>query len=589
MYKITSLIKLFCFSYLFFTQIGFVEAQATSRWDYIQRYRDIAKKEKERAGIPASIKLAQGILESGDGKSTLAREANNHFGMKCGADWRGETYFLKDDDYDENGVLKESCFRVFKSPEESYIAHSEFLRDPNKAYRYGFLFRLNPNDYKGWAQGLKQAGYATSPTYADALISLIDQYKLYEYDLGGQGIADIILINDVKMVSAKAGQTPAAIAQQYKVKLKCLLAYNEGVKGVNQPLKVNERIFLQKKRRFFRGGQHEHFIKSTETMYDLAQLYGMRLKSLYRKNKMSPGQEPAAGEKIYLRGWGFFRKSPKLREATVAPEPTNPFDEGTGKSPVDDTNQVDPEDLKNSNPTKNSNGSTTTNSSNNNSNTTNNSNSSNSNTSTNSTKNNNGSTTTNSSNNNSNNTNNQNNSNTTTNSTKNNSENTTNNSNNTNNQENTNSSNNNTSTNPTKNNNTGANTTSSSTNSGNTTTQPNKPNSGANSTGVKPTIPSTSTPTKPNTPSSTTKPNTTTPTTTTTTNTKPEVITPKPSTGNSSNTTDTRPTGVQYHTVEKGETLYSISKRYGMTVDGLKKLNDLKDNNIKLGQQLRLN
>jgi Mannosyl-glycoprotein endo-beta-N-acetylglucosaminidase/LysM domain len=588
MYKISSLTKSICFFCLFFTQLAFVEAQATSRWDYIQRYKDIAKREKERAGIPASIKLAQGILESGDGKSTLAREANNHFGMKCGADWRGETYFLKDDDYDENGVLKESCFRVFKSPEESYIAHSEFLRDPNKAYRYGFLFRLNPNDYKGWAQGLKQAGYATSPTYADALISLIDQYKLYEYDLGGLGIADIILINDVKMVSAKAGQTPAAIAQQYKVKLKCLLAYNEGIKGVNQPLKVNERIFLQKKRRFFRGGQHEHYMKSNETMYDVAQLYGMRLKSLYRKNKMSVGQEAAAGEKIYLRGWGFFRKSPKLRDGVVAPEPSNPFDEGTGKSPVDDTNQVDPEDLKNTN-NSNTNGSNNTNSTNN----------------PNSTKNNNGSTTTNSTNNSN-----------ATNPTKNNNENTTtngnttannqgntNNTNSTNNQNNTstnttNNSNNTTSSNPTKNNN-GTNTTNSNTtNNGSTTTQPNKPSSGTNSTGVKPTTPSnptgTNNPTKPNTPSSTptTKPNTTVPTTTgtttTTSTTKPEVVVPKP-TGSTTTTPDTRPTGVQYHTVEKGETLYSISKRYGMTVDGLKKLNDLKDNNIKLGQQLRLN
>jgi LysM repeat protein len=497
---------------------------SNARWEYIQRFKDIAVKEKDRAGIPASIKLAQGILESGAGTSTLAKEAKNHFGMKCGSEWRGDTYYLKDDDYDENGVLKESCFRVFRTAEESYIAHSEFLRDPNKAYRYGFLFRLEPTDYKKWAKGLTSAGYATSPTYADALIGIIDQYKLYIYDTGSGGdptLVDIILINDVKMTLAKAGQTPAELAQRYKVKLKCLLAFNEELKGPNQPLDVNQHIFLQKKRRFFRGGQKEHYVKPGETMFSISQIYGVRLKSLRRKNKINIGQEPAYGEKLHLRGWSWFHTAPKLRDANFVPPPSsNPFDEGTGKIPhIDETNNVDPDELKpqgnipnNGNTNNGNSGSTTSNGGNSTSTPT-------------------GGNTT----------------------------------------------NNTTPVKPDTKNQQG--------NTGTTTVPTTKPTTGSTGTGTGTTIPTT----KPNTPTttngSTTKPNSTTKPENQGTDIKPKPSTkpiePKPS-------TPTTP-DVQYHTVEKGETLYSISKRYGLTVDNLKKLNNLTDNNIGLGQKLRLN
>ena len=501
---------------------------ANARWEYIQRYKKIAVDERNRAGIPASIKLAQGILESGAGSSTLAREAKNHFGMKCGSDWRGDTYYLKDDDYDENGVLKESCFRVYNSPEESYIAHSEFLRDPNKAYRYGFLFRLEPTDYKKWAKGLTTAGYATSPTYADALIGLIDQYKLYDFDTGAANptISDVIFINDVRMISAKLGQTPAELAQTYRVKLKCLLAYNEELKGANQPLDASQHIFLQRKRRFFRGGQKEHTVKPGETMFSISQAYGVRLKSLRRKNKLEEGQEPAFGERLHLRGWRWFHTAPKLRDTEVKQEPkSSPFDEGTGKIPhIDETNSVDPSDLKPSgninNPT-NGNNNTSTNSSNNN-----NPNNNNSNT-----------------------------------------------------------------TKPLPNNNGSGNTTNNGSNNGNTSTTPTPTNNGSQ-TNNNSTIPTT----KPTTPKPTTIPTTNsggtiTPKPTAPT-TKSEVIvkpdTPKPT------TPTTVPANVpeattQFHTVEKGETLYSISKRYGLTVDALKKLNNMTSNNIGLGQKLKLN
>ena len=519
----------------FFAENISAQPPTNARWEYIQRYKKIAVDERNRAGIPASIKLAQGLLESGAGTSALAREAKNHFGVKCGSDWRGDTYYLKDDDYDENGVLKESCFRVYNSPEESYIAHSEFLRDPNKAYRYGFLFRLEPTDYKKWAKGLTTAGYATSPTYGDALIGIIDQYKLYDFDTGvaNPGISDVIFINDVKMITAKLGQTPAELAQTYRVKLKCLLAYNEELKGANQPLDASQHIFLQRKRRFFRGGQKEHTVRPGETMFSISQAYGVRLKSLRKKNKLDVGQEPAFGERLHLRGWRWFHTAPKLRNTDVKQEEkSNPFDEGTGKIPhIDETNSVDPSDLKPSGNTTNSgNSNNTTPSSNNNG-----------------------------------------------------SGNTTNNGNNGNNNS------NNGTTNPPVNTN------------GNNSGQPNNNNS---------TVPTTR-PTTPTTPKPTTTPttnsgDTTTPKPTTkptVPTTKPEVIvkpdTPKPTTPTTVPTTKpTTPTTpkpttpaatTQFHTVEKGETLYSISKRYGLTVDALKKLNNMMDNNLGLGQKLKLN
>ena len=138
---------------------------------YIERYKNIAIAEMNGSGIPASITLAQGILESGSGNSKLAKEANNHFGIKCATEWKGETV-LQDDDN------KDDCFRVYKSPEESFRDHTEFL----KRKRYASLFELDKNDYRGWANGLKTAGYATNPRYAELLISLVERYDLSRFD-----------------------------------------------------------------------------------------------------------------------------------------------------------------------------------------------------------------------------------------------------------------------------------------------------------------------------------------------------------------------------------------------------------------------
>lgn len=146
-----------------------VKSDAAS--SYIERYKDVAIAEMNAYGIPASITLAQGLLESGNGNSILATQANNHFGIKCTSAWSGKT-ILKDDD------AKNECFRVYKTPEESFRDHSEFLRRK----RYTFLFELDRNDYEGWAKGLKKAGYATNPRYPELLTSLIRRYTLDQYD-----------------------------------------------------------------------------------------------------------------------------------------------------------------------------------------------------------------------------------------------------------------------------------------------------------------------------------------------------------------------------------------------------------------------
>ena len=132
-----------------------------------------------RTGVPASIKLAQGILESGKGQSKLAKESNNHFGIKCKEDWSGKTYYHNDDDYNDEGKLIKSCFRVYDHPEDSYFDHSEFLR--NRAY-YTHLFDLETIDYKGWAKGLKDAKYASVETYDASIIGLINRFHLHQYD-----------------------------------------------------------------------------------------------------------------------------------------------------------------------------------------------------------------------------------------------------------------------------------------------------------------------------------------------------------------------------------------------------------------------
>lgn len=311
-----------------------LSAQTPQRDAYINRFRDIAIREMERTGIPASIKLAQGILESGDGKSTLARKANNHFGIKCHSTWKGKKHYLEDDDYDENGKLIKSCFRVYKNADASYIAHSEFLRDPNKRYRYGFLFDLPPRDYKAWARGLKSAGYATSPTYAEKLIRVIETSELYRFDqMGGNDIAtgsdnpelnelNIKMINDVRMTLADNNESVINISERTKVSIDRIIKYNEKIKSKNQKIGKDTRVYLQRKRNNFRGKKRWHYVQEGETLFDISQLYGLRLSKLRSKNRIPERSEPAVGERIKIRGWFKVSKkeAPKLDRSKVMEE-----------------------------------------------------------------------------------------------------------------------------------------------------------------------------------------------------------------------------------------------------------------------------
>jgi LysM repeat protein len=287
-----------------------MDAQVNQRIDYIENFKEIAIREMERTGIPASIKLGQGILESNAGQSELARKAKNHFGIKCGSGWNGKKYFYEDDDYNDAGELIRSCFRIFDNAEASYIAHSEFLRDPKKAWRYGFLFRLDPGDYKAWARGLRRAGYASSPTYADKLIRIIETYELHKYDLVDVAaieapevvLGNIVLNNDVKLIYSRANETPGDIAVRTGTSLRRILKYNEGLTSESQKLEKYTRVYIQRKRNNYRGKKTWHYVQPGESMYDISQLYGLKLKKLYKKNNMKPPQQAAVDERVRIRG-----------------------------------------------------------------------------------------------------------------------------------------------------------------------------------------------------------------------------------------------------------------------------------------------
>jgi len=302
------------------------------RTAYIEQYRDIAVQEMERAGVPASIKLAQAILESDFGRSDLANRANNHFGMKCGSGWTGREFYKEDDDYDANGRLIKSCFRVYRSPEASFIAHSEFLRDPTKEERYGFLFRLNPMDYKSWARGLKSAGYATAATYHERLINIIENYQLYQYDRLGQApIVDVTVPgrpspsfgynNDVRFVLSADNEAVSTISRRTDVSLNQLIRYNEHLSDGEQRLSEGTLVYLQPKRNAYRGRAAQHYVKEGETMFDISQTYGIKLNQLLRRNRLDKGMEPAAGQTIKLRGCRV-KERPALRGEAV-PQPVN--------------------------------------------------------------------------------------------------------------------------------------------------------------------------------------------------------------------------------------------------------------------------
>lgn len=280
---------------------------------YIQKYEDIAVSEMLRTGIPASIKLAQACLESNCGMSELACKANNHFGIKCGGDWSGKGFHKEDDDYRE-GQLVKSCFREFKSPEESFVAHSDFLTDPKKVQRYGSLFELKTTDYKGWARGLSKAGYATDPNYADKLIRIIEENQLFQLDdaeaLAGRtskpgssiGYTLVRYNNDVRYVLSKEGETVGIIGSQNDISEKQLLRINDYAFALNQKLEKGRKIYLEPKRSRFHGRKKFHILQPGEDMLFIAQEYGIKLDALQKRNGIEGNVVPLPGQKIMLKG-----------------------------------------------------------------------------------------------------------------------------------------------------------------------------------------------------------------------------------------------------------------------------------------------
>ncbi|MDO8951259.1 MAG: glucosaminidase domain-containing protein [Draconibacterium sp.] len=305
--------RYFLFAFIFIYSVSAAFAQMT-RKEYIDKYQILAIEEMNRSGIPASIKMAQACLESSNGNSVLSLKSNNHFGIKCKSTWTGKS--VKHDDDEKN-----ECFRKYNSVEESYIDHTNFLMN---SPRYFSLFQLKPDDYVGWAHGLKKAGYATANDYAQRLIKIIEENQLYrlDYKITNEEIAatkhkhiaanddllnkvinpyqshKITKLNNLKSVVAKTGDTYEILAQELGIKVWELYKFNDQPMGY-QP-QNNEVVYIEAKHRKTAKGVLTHKVSPGETMHYISQLYGIKLKPLYKRNRMKYGGQPRTEEIIYL-------------------------------------------------------------------------------------------------------------------------------------------------------------------------------------------------------------------------------------------------------------------------------------------------
>ena len=303
-------------------------AQKITPEEYIQTYKDIAMSEMREHKIPASITLAQGLLESGAGNSALAREAKNHFGIKCHKGWTGKTYIMDDDEKDE-------CFRKYNDAEESFRDHSEFLCGRS---RYAALFDLEITDYEGWAKGLKAAGYATNPKYAQLLIDRIELYDLAKYDKIALGqmtddnqLPDIApedellelafspadrskyeLVdmtqdkrfiyenNGVRFVYAKEGEAPERLAQEFGIKFKKFCTYNLLKRPDEMVFHSGDVVYLAKlKNKNWKAKRH--VVGEGETLRDVALRYAVKPEKIMKKNGLVEGQRLDTGQVLWLR------------------------------------------------------------------------------------------------------------------------------------------------------------------------------------------------------------------------------------------------------------------------------------------------
>jgi len=269
------------------------EARMTPE-QYIEKYKGIAIQEMKKHGIPASITLAQGGLESGWGSSELAVKANNHFGIKCHG-WQGATYR-------KDAEIPKECFRKYDSPEQSYRDHSDFLRYRD---RYSFLFSLKSTDYKGWANGLLAAGYATNKNYPALLIGIIEKYGLDKYDRAGSSSTrkeapEIGINNGIRFIVACSTDTYSDLAKKYHIYKSDLIRYNEVSSKTDRP-KPGSKVYLDWKKPKARKNCLTHKAAAGESYYDISQIYGIKIKSLYRLNDAKEGDSPAPGQTVYLR------------------------------------------------------------------------------------------------------------------------------------------------------------------------------------------------------------------------------------------------------------------------------------------------
>lgn len=290
--------KILLFGVLFLIA-GYVRA-ADPYSEYIGRWSALAVKHQEAYGIPASITLAQGLLESGAGRSTLATKGNNHFGIKCHKEWTGDTLLRSDDAPDE-------CFRAYRDAEESFDDHSRFLRRK----RYEPLFSLAPTDYAAWAKGLRECGYATDPNYAQRLIAIIERYALHLFDTPEGRIAEedadfirsiLVATHPVRRtrglhyVIAAPGDTYKGIAKEFHIPLKKILAFNDA-RGDGE-IKPWEEVYLQEKLDTAPEGMAKATIGEGESIHSLAQRFGMRMESL---QKLNPEASDTPGTRLRLR------------------------------------------------------------------------------------------------------------------------------------------------------------------------------------------------------------------------------------------------------------------------------------------------
>ncbi|MCX7953855.1 MAG: glucosaminidase domain-containing protein [Bacteroidales bacterium] len=290
--------------------VSYSQNRRQTRIEFIEKYKGLAIKVMRNTGIPASIVLAQSCLESDDGNSWLAKEANNFFGIKCGKSWKGETIYKDDDSPNE-------CFRKYSTDEESFYDYANYLKTTP---RYSELFTYSSKDYNSWAKGLKDKGYATNPQYTELLIKIINDFQLYQYDeeIDKSKIVEqtaltaaeewamrtkikheVKINNEVKYIIVKPGDNIESLAKEFDLAKWQILKYNDLTP--DSVLRVGSIIYIQPKRNKAEFGKDYHIVKPGETLYKISQYYAVKLKKLRFKNNLMSDEEVKPGDTLYLR------------------------------------------------------------------------------------------------------------------------------------------------------------------------------------------------------------------------------------------------------------------------------------------------